>query len=143
MLFGILKFFLLCLIIVSARHSHQHSLMMYQLNGRNIEFPCEATRNIFYTTGRYIPSNVMPLRAQIARDRAYVGLQRLKEGLPITLGYIDLRKNSCFSQIVPFPNFHYQEEGNCHFMQSISDIFIDIKVSFRTGFRGYPKRESF
>jgi hypothetical protein len=110
---------------------------MYQFTGRDMAFPCESTKNIFVSSGRFLPTNVIALRAQIYRDKAFLALPRLKEGVPITLGYIDLRRSCCFSDIKPFPSFIHQEEGNCHALQSVSDIYLDIKVHFEMAYYNF------
>ncbi|XP_058837522.1 major royal jelly protein 4-like [Topomyia yanbarensis] len=102
---------------------------IYRINGNSIDFPCESTKNIFITTERYKPSNIIPLRFQIdhKRDRALCVLPRLRTGIPVTLGVIDLKRVSCYAHIKPYPCWDYQEEGNCNSLQSVVDAFIDIR----------------
>lgn len=103
---------------------------IYRINGNSIDFPCESTKNIFITTERFKPSSIIPLRFQIDKkhDRALVVLPRLRTGIPITFGVIDLKKPNCYTHIKPYPCWPYQEEGNCNSFQSVVDAYIDVKV---------------
>lgn len=99
--------------------------LTYRLSGNNIEWPCQSTRNIYTTTGRYIPRHVIGTRAQIHRDEAIVAFPRYKSGVPITLGRVSLKKGSCQAAVAPFPCWSIQEEGNCQALQSVVDVFVD------------------
>lgn len=98
-----------------------------KLTGRSIEWPCESTKNIYLTSGRHIPRNVIPLRAQIFKSDAIVVTPRLRQGVPITLGKIELKKGVCYSTIKPFPCWSLQEEGNCDALQNVVDVFLDAQ----------------
>lgn len=104
--------------------------LTYRLGGNNLEWPCHSTKNIYSTTGRYIPKNVIATRAQIYRDEAFVALPRYRSGVPFTLGRVSLQKGACYSAIAPYPCWALQEEGNCQALQSVVDLFIDAQVSF-------------
>nr|BDD85302.1 yellow-g1 protein [Ischnura senegalensis] len=95
-------------------------------DGGVFEWPCESTRSIFTSTGRYNPKSVIATRMQISRDTAYVALPRFKAGNPVTLGRIDLTAKTCQPIIAPFPCWSLQEEGNCNALQNVVDIFLDI-----------------
>lgn len=99
--------------------------LTYRLSGNNIEWPCQSTRNIYSSTGRYIPRHVIGTRAQIHRDEAIVAFPRYKSGVPITLGRVALKKGSCQAAVAPFPCWSLQEEGNCQALQSVVDVFVD------------------
>lgn len=103
--------------------------LTFRLNGQNIGFPCASTRNIYTTTGRYIPSNIIGVRSQIYKDSAIVVFPRFRVGVPITLGQISLKKGGCQAFVKPFPCWALQEEGNCQAFQSVADVFIDSQVS--------------
>lgn len=102
--------------------------LTYRLSGNNIEWPCQSTKNIYTTTGRYTPRHVIATRAQIHRDEAIVAFPRYKSGVPITLGRVNLRKGSCYANVQPFPSWSIQEEGNCQALQSVVDVVIDAMV---------------
>ena len=99
--------------------------LTYRLGGNNLEWPCHSTKNIYQTTGRYMPRNIIGTRAQIYRDEAFVAMPRYKPGVPFTLGQISLKKGSCHTAIAPYPCWSLQEEGNCQALQSVVDIFLD------------------
>ncbi|XP_053686765.1 major royal jelly protein 3-like [Sabethes cyaneus] len=117
-------------VICSAQNKPpDYSEKIYRINGNSIDFPCESTKNIFISTERYKPSNIIPLRFQIDHklDRALCVLPRLRTGIPITLGVIDLLRPNCYTHIKPYPCWDYQEEGNCNSFQSVVDAYIDIR----------------
>lgn len=102
--------------------------LTYRLGGNNLEWPCQSTKNIYTSTGRYTPKNIIATRAQIFNDEAYLVLPRYKSGVPFTLGRINLRKGGCQTAITPYPCWALQEEGNCQALQSVVDLFIDGQV---------------
>ncbi|XP_015116466.1 major royal jelly protein 1 [Diachasma alloeum] len=96
------------------------------LSGTNLEWPCNSTKNIYVSSGRYIPRNVIVTRMQMYKDEAIVALPRLKPGVPFTLGVVSLhKKGNC--KIAPFPCWAIQEEGNCEALQSVIDIVLDVQ----------------
>lgn len=103
--------------------------LTYRVTGNNINWPCKATQNIYTTTGRFMPRNIIGTRAQIYKDQALVAFPRYKSGVPITLGKVTLNKGSCSAIVSPFPCWTIQEEGNCQALQSVVDLFVDTKVS--------------
>lgn len=121
----------LCALAVSVTPSCDQSIipeLTYRLSGSKIEWPCESTKNIYTTTGRYIPRNMIGTRAQLYNSEAIVAFPRYKSGIPITLGRVSLKKGSCYASVEPFPCWSIQEEGNCQAMQSVVDLVIDEKV---------------
>lgn len=105
------------------------SELTFRLNGNNLEWPCQATKNIYVSSGRYVPKNIIATRAQIHKDKAFVALPRYRSGVPITLARIDLRKGKCSVPAMAYPCWASQEEGNCQALQNVVDIFLDQKVS--------------
>lgn len=102
--------------------------LTFRLGGNNLEWPCQSTKNIYTTTGRYIPRHIIPTRAQIYHDEAFIAMPRYKSGVPITLGRASLKKGHCSVPVAPFPCWSLQEEGNCQALQSVADIFLDSQV---------------
>lgn len=107
------------------------SELTFRLSGNNLEWPCQATKNIYASSGRYVPKNVIATRAQIHKDKAFVALPRYRSGVPITLGRIDLRKGKCSVPATAYPCWASQEEGNCQALQNVIDIFLDQKVRYK------------
>ncbi|CAD7003035.1 unnamed protein product [Ceratitis capitata] len=101
------------------------SALTFQLSGNNLRWPCESTKNIYVQSGRYVPRNVIVTRAQLRRDDAFVALPRYKQGVPFTLGRVQLKKGQCIAKIAPYPCWAIQEEGNCQALQSVVDIAVD------------------
>jgi len=58
-----------------------------------------------------------------------VALPRYKQGVPFTLGKVNLKKGECLTKIAPYPCWAIQEEGNCQALQSVVDIAVDQNVS--------------
>ncbi|XP_017778770.1 PREDICTED: major royal jelly protein 2 [Nicrophorus vespilloides] len=99
--------------------------LSYKLNGINMNFPCESTKSIYISSGRYVPKNVIATRMQIYKEDAIVALPRYKHGVPFTLAKFSLRTKGCQASLTPFPCWPMQEEGNCDALQSVVDIFLD------------------
>ncbi|XP_015173885.1 PREDICTED: major royal jelly protein 1-like [Polistes dominula] len=106
---------------------HLLSRLSFTLNGHSLEWPCQSTKNIYETSGRYTARNVIATRMQIYKDDAILALPRYKPGVPFTLGVVSLRSNTCKPMILPFPCWAIQEEGNCEALQSAIDIVLDIQ----------------
>lgn len=102
--------------------------LTFRLGGNNLHWPCEATKNIYTNSARYIPKNIIATRSQIHRDTAFVAIPRYRNGVPFTLGRVDMRKGKCSVPIAPFPCWASQEEGNCQALQNVVDIFLDRQV---------------
>lgn len=103
--------------------------LTFQLSGANLLWPCDSTKNIYVQSGRYVPRNVIVTRAQLQRDAAFVALPRYKQGVPFTLGKVNLKKGECLAKIAPYPCWAIQEEGNCQALQSVVDAAVDQNVS--------------
>ncbi|XP_071444041.1 protein yellow [Hetaerina americana] len=94
--------------------------------GGYFEWPCKSTENIFTSTGRYIPKNIIATRIQVYKDEAIIAMPRFRSGTPVTLGRVNLRSRVCEPVIRPYPCWSLQEEGNCNALQNVVDIYIDI-----------------
>ncbi|XP_076761600.1 L-dopachrome tautomerase yellow-g [Xylocopa sonorina] len=97
------------------------------LSGLSLDWPCQSTKSIYETSGRYISRNVIATRAQIYKDQAILALPRYKPGVPFTLGIVSLKSQSCEPKVAPFPCWAIQEEGNCQALQSAVDIVLDVQ----------------
>ncbi|XP_072753567.1 dopaminechrome tautomerase [Anoplolepis gracilipes] len=97
------------------------------LTGYSLDWPCQSTRNIYETNGRYIPRNVISTRAQIYREDLILAMPRYKSGVPFTLGVVSLKTKDCTPKVTPFPCWAIQEEGNCQALQSVVDLTLDIQ----------------
>lgn len=104
------------------------SELTFRLGGNNLEWPCQATKNIYLTSGRYTPKNIIATRSQIYRDSAFVAMPRYRNGVPFTLGKVDLRKGKCSVAATAYPTWASQEEGSCQAMQNVVDIYLDRQV---------------
>lgn len=125
--------FLLCcaFVLVSVHAACDRSLadLSYRLSGSDLQWPCQSTKNIYVSSGRYVPKNVIITRAQMWNDQVIVAMPRYKPGVPFTLGKMSLAKASkCIASLAPFPCWSMQEEGNCEALQSVVDIFLDPMV---------------
>lgn len=99
----------------------------YLPNPSNLQFPCESTKNIYLSTKRFIPRNVIITRAQIHQNVLYACLPRLKSGVPFSVGKITLKKGECVPPIEPYPCWSIQEEGNCAAIQTCVDLVHDAR----------------
>ncbi|KMQ90314.1 major royal jelly protein 1 [Lasius niger] len=101
--------------------------LSFSLSGYSLDWPCQSTRNIYETSGRYIPRNVIGTRAQVYREDIIIAMPRYKPGVPFTLGVMSLKTKDCTPKVTPFPCWAIQEEGNCQALQSVVDIALDIQ----------------
>lgn len=108
---------------------NSHNDLKHFITGHDVKFPCQSTKNIYLSTGRYEPKNIIATRVQIGRDEAYVALPRLKSAVPFTLSKINLRRPGCTTPLEPYPCWNMQEEGNCDSLQSVVDLVLDQQVS--------------
>lgn len=99
--------------------------LSFKLSGTELAFPCESTRNIYKTTARYVPKNVIATRMQLYKDDAYIALPRYKHGVPFTLAKFSMKSRGCKAVLLPYPCWSIQEEGNCDALQNVVDLAID------------------
>lgn len=59
------------------------------------------------------------------KDEAILALPRYKPGVPVTLAKVSLKQRGCEADLIPFPSWEMQEEGNCKSLQSVVDVFVD------------------
>ncbi|CAL7935460.1 unnamed protein product [Xylocopa violacea] len=93
--------------------------------GGTFEWPCITTKNMFKSSGRYIPKNVIATRVAMHDDDAIVALPRFKAGVPVTLAKISQDDQSCEATLVPYPCWSLQEEGTCTALQNVVDLYLD------------------
>lgn len=98
------------------------------ITGHDVKFPCQSTKNIYISSGRYEPKNIIATRMQIGQNDAFVALPRLKSAVPFTLSKISLKKSDCTTLLEPYPCWSIQEEGNCDALQSVIDLVLDAQV---------------
>lgn len=101
--------------------------LSFSLSGYSLDWPCQSTRNIYETSGRYVARNVIGTRAQIYREDMIIAMPRYKPGVPFTLGVMSLKTKDCAPKVTPFPCWAIQEEGNCQALQSVVDLVLDIQ----------------
>ncbi|XP_003708511.2 L-dopachrome tautomerase yellow-g [Megachile rotundata] len=124
-------YIVLCLTLIVKNSLLTHSDLALSrsliLSGQSLDWPCQSTKNIYETSGRYIARNVIATRAQVYKDEAILALPRYKPGVPFTLGVISLQSSDCAPKVAPFPCWAIQEEGNCQALQSAVDIVLDMQ----------------
>lgn len=111
-------------------NSNNNDDLKHFLSGHHVKFPCQSTKNIYVSSGRYEPRNIIATRIQIGSQNAFVALPRLRPSVPFTLGKISLQKTDCTTQLEPYPCWSIQEEGNCDALQSVIDLVLDAQVGF-------------
>lgn len=108
-------------LIVSA----QNTCEVIEWTGGQFDWPNDATKSLYKSSGRYIPKNVIATRAQIHKDDVFVCLPRYKPGVPVTLAKVGIRQRGCEAVLTPFPCWSSQEEGDPNAFQSVVDIYMD------------------
>ncbi|XP_066153439.1 dopaminechrome tautomerase [Euwallacea fornicatus] len=110
--------------ILTASCNQNHE-SFFKISGRNVEFPCQNCLDIYSSTGRYIPRNIIATRLQIFRDKAIVALPRYRPGVPFTIAQFKLDSDLWKPKLKPFASWTIQEEGNCEAIQNAVDLFMD------------------
>lgn len=96
-----------------------------QWTGASFKWPCESTKAIFKSSGKYVSKNAIATRSQIYKDEVFLAIPRLRSGIAATLVTTPLKKHSCHATLTPFPCWSMQEVGNCDALQSVVDLFMD------------------
>ena len=99
----------------------------FYLSGRNLDWPCQSTKNIYESSGRYIPRNMIMTKFQVYKDEVILAIPRYRPGIPFTLGVMSLKSTVCSPAITPFPCWSIQEEGNENALQSVVDLVLDVQ----------------
>ena len=121
---------ILCLTISASHVCHGDQVLQdlsLTFSGYSLNWPCQSTKNIYETSGRYIAKNVIATRTQVYKDEAILAMPRYKPGVPFTLGVVSLKAKDCEPKVTPFPCWAIQEEGNCQALQSAVDIVLDMQ----------------
>lgn len=105
--------------------SAQNTCDLVEWTGGQFDWPNDATKSIYKSSGRYIPKNVIATRAQIYKEDVFVALPRYKPGVPVTLAKVGLKQRGCEAVLTPFPCWSSQEEGDPNAFQSVVDIYLD------------------
>ncbi|XP_043289281.1 protein yellow-like [Venturia canescens] len=112
--------------IASVTYAEYYDTKRFEWVGGNFDWPCETTKNMYKSSGRYISKNVIATRAVIYKDEAIVTLPRFKSGVPATLAKLPLKNRLGIQPLLkPFPSWSYQEEDDCDALQSAVDVFLD------------------
>jgi len=102
------------------------ALVVYTLNGQNIEWPCSSIRDAYAIAGRYVPKNVMATRVQVWRDRAFVLTPRFRPGVPFTVSAVRLDcRRRCWPVLSPYPRWPAHGETDPTAMQNAVDMYLD------------------
>lgn len=88
-------------------------------------WPCQSTKNMYKSSGKYISKNVITTRAAIFENDVILASPRYRPGIPATLVKVQQKTGACEATLVPWPCWSMQEEGNCNSLQSVVDIFLD------------------
>ncbi|XP_056634262.1 uncharacterized protein LOC130443554 [Diorhabda sublineata] len=114
------------IVVVAVIYSEaQNSCELIEWTGGQFDWPNDATKSIYRSSGRYIPKNIIGTRAQVWKDEIFVALPRYKPGTPVTLGKIGLKQKGCEAVIEPYPCWASQEESDINALQSVVDLYLD------------------
>lgn len=103
----------------------QNTCDLVEWTGGHFDWPNDATKSLYKSSGRYIPKNVIATRAQIFREDVFVCLPRYKPGVPVTLAKVGIKQRGCEAVLTPYPCWASQEEGDPNSFQSVVDIYLD------------------
>ncbi|KAK4874680.1 hypothetical protein RN001_014040 [Aquatica leii] len=99
--------------------------LSFKIKASSVSFPCDSTRNIYLSTGRYIQKNLLVTRFQMLGGTMICAIPRLRPGVPITLASFSLKSKDGRPMLEPYPCWSIQEEGNPDALQNVVDISLD------------------
>lgn len=97
-----------CIISILSVHTsaNDNLRVAYQWKEIDFEFPTAAERQEAIASKRYIPENVIPVGLEVYKKRLFLTLPRWKEGIPASLGYINLNETTTQSpRLHPYPSW--------------------------------------
>lgn len=80
---------LTCLTCVSGKNILQPLFSWKQLDWN---FPTDAMRNSYETSGRFLPANNLPVCINVWHDKMFITVPRWRAGVPANLNYINLNE---------------------------------------------------
>ncbi|XP_052127208.1 protein yellow-like, partial [Frankliniella occidentalis] len=90
-------------------------------------WPDENLKAAALRASQYIPENNALGGIKVWRDRMFLSVPRMKEGVPSTLNSVPAqpRGGSNSPRLDPFPSWEWQELGNCSALQNVHGFEID------------------
>ncbi|KAK3589576.1 hypothetical protein CHS0354_043030 [Potamilus streckersoni] len=142
----IVRVILVCLVTNSVK-SHGHDLhnqvategpyesaaIVYKWKTMEYEWPNASMKEQYVQNGKYIPKNSAINGIKIYKGKVYATIPRLKSGVPSTLNVIVEDANNITSEthlLRPFPSWDMQKLGDCHALQLVQGMEIDIETGW-------------
>lgn len=109
--------------------------VVYQWNIIEYEWPNETLKQQEINNNNYLPNNSAVNGIKLYRNRVYVTVPRLKDGVPSTLNVIidatSENTDANVSHILrPYPSWEMQELGNCDALQIVQSMEIDPHTGY-------------
>lgn len=112
--------------VVNCLNNTNHRFeVSFEWNYINFTWPNSKVYEIFFKSGKYIPSNNAMAGIKYYKEKIYIAIPRIREGIPITFGYISIYDSKINPLITPFPNWNRNELNNCSNLQSVQSMEID------------------
>ena len=108
--------------------------IVYQWNIVEYEWPSADVKAREIANGNYLPRNSAVNGIKLYKDKVYVTVPRLKEGVPSTLNVIienpDAAATNVSHILRPYPSWEMQTVGNCSALQRVQSMEIDPQTGY-------------
>nr|XP_033183503.1 uncharacterized protein LOC117153503 [Bombus vancouverensis nearcticus] len=120
---------LLLLTIVNLRALEKLKII-YSWKSLDFVFPSEHARLAAIKSGNFIPGSPLPIDVDVyngeSKSTVFIAIPRFQDGVPLTLGYVtDEVSLDGNTLIAPYPNWSYNDAGNCASIISVYRMQID------------------
>jgi sugar lactone lactonase YvrE len=113
----------------------------YQWSLVNFTWNSESDYNDAISSGSYIPGNVAVAGIKYYKDKLYLAMPRIRDGVPTTMGYISTNSPQTNPLVAPFPDWTTNTADNCDQLESVQSLEIDRNGTMWVldGFRVTPR----
>ncbi|KAG7302690.1 hypothetical protein JYU34_012640 [Plutella xylostella] len=102
---------------------------LYKWKQVDFEFPTPQHRHHALVTGKYVPSNVLPLGLEVWGSRVFLTFPRWRPGVPATLGSVPRAGGVPSPAVKPYPSWEYHRPNNvlnCTGLTSVFRVSADL-----------------
>lgn len=104
--------------------------IIYSWKSLDFVFPSEHARLAAIKSGNFIPGSPLPIDVDVyngeLKSTVFIAIPRFQDGVPLTLGYVtDEVSLDGNTLIAPYPNWSYNDAGNCASIISVYRMQID------------------
>lgn len=105
--------------------SYDSFQVQHQWQFINFTWPSQAEYQVAYYTRKYVPENVVMAGIKIFEGNIYFAIPRIRQGVPVTLGFMAETSPRTNPLINPFPSWDMNYQDHCGTLQSVQSMEID------------------